>query len=229
MPKAMIGVKEVAAALHVSVREVIRLTEDKILPGRRVRGEWEFRTGEILNWIEANLQSLPDRRERDRHPTPPGTLLITPVIKLAAIKVDLHAKTKSSILRELAGLASRADQSLDEPSLIAALTAREVAGSTALQDGVAIPHPASPQYAEGPVVAAARTSEGVFFGERGGGLSDLFFLVCCPRQVDHLLYLGRLCRLLIDRKLQDTLRNASNEGAFADAIIAAESRLCRPD
>lgn len=229
MPKAMIGVKEVAAALHVSVREVIRLTEDKILPGRRVRGEWEFRTGEILNWIEANLQSLPDRRERDRHPTPPGTLLITPVIKLAAIKVDLHAKTKSSILRELAGLASRADQSLDEPSLIAALTAREVAGSTALQDGVAIPHPASPQYAEGPVVAAARTSEGVFFGERGGGLSDLFFLVCCPRQVDHLLYLGRLCRLLIDRKLQDTLRNTSNEGAFADAIIAAESRLCRPD
>ncbi len=229
MPKAMIGVKEVAAALHVSVREVVRLTEDKILPGRRVRGEWEFRAGEILNWIEANLQTLPQRRERDRHPTPPGTLLITPVIKMAAIKVGLHAKTKSSVLRELAGLASRADQSLDEPSLIAALTAREATGSTALQDGVAIPHPASPQYSEGPVVAAARTSEGVIFGERGGGLTDLFFLVCCPRQVDHLLFLGRLCRLLIDRKLQDTLRSAPNEGAFADAIIAAESRLCRPD
>lgn len=228
MPKAMIGVKEVAAALHVSVREVVRLAEDKILPGRRVRGEWEFRTGEILNWIEANLQTLPQRRERDRHPTPPSTLLITPTIKVASIKVNLHAKTKSSVLRELAGLASKADQSLDEPSLIAALTAREAAGTTALQDGVAIPHPASPQYSEGPVVAAARTSEGVIFGERGGGLTDLFFLVCCPRQVDHLLFLGRLCRLLIDRKFQDTLRNASNEGAFADAIVDAESRLCRP-
>ncbi|MBI5765557.1 MAG: PTS sugar transporter subunit IIA [Planctomycetes bacterium] len=227
MPKSMIGVKEVAAALHVSVREVIRLADDKILPGRRVRGEWEFRAGEIWNWIEANLQSLPERRERDRHPTPPSTLLITPTIKLAAIKVDLHAKTKSSVLRELAGLASTADQSLDESSLIAALTAREAAGSTALQDGVAIPHPASPQYSEGPVVAAARTSEGVIFGERGGGLTDLFFLICCPRQVDHLLYLGRLCRLLIDRQLQITLRDASNEDAFADAIIAAESRLCR--
>jgi len=104
---------------------------------------------------------------------------------------------------------------------------REERGSTALQDGVAVPHPARVVYAEGPLIAAARTAGGVAFGEPGGGLSDLFFLVSCPNHVDHLLHLGRLCRLLIEKPLQERLRSAESSEEFVAAIHAAEVELCR--
>jgi mannitol/fructose-specific phosphotransferase system IIA component (Ntr-type) len=94
-----------------------------------------------------------------------------------------------------------------------------------LEHGVAVPHPARPFYAEGPILAAARTVQGIAFGERQGGLTDLFFLVCCPDQVSHLLYLGRLCRLLIDANLRKALRAAEDSGEFLAVLRAAEAEL----
>jgi len=225
MPRTLIGVKEVAASLHVSTREVVRMAERGILPGSRVRGVWRFRAGEIWNWIEANLESLPARREKDKHPEAPAGLLITPALKECAVAVGLVAKTKSSVLRALVDLAEHADPTLDGPALVEALQEREAQGSTALQDGVAVPHPSRPFYSEGPVLAAARTSQGVVFGERRGGLTDLFFLICSPDQVSHLLLLGRLCRLMLDPKLQQALRAAPTPATFVDAIREAEESL----
>ena len=229
MPRTLIGIKEVATSLHVSTREVVRMAERGILPGSRVRGVWQFRAGEIWNWIEANLETLPARRENDRHPQTSTGLLISPALKECAVAVDLVAKTKSSVLRALVELAEHADPTLDGPALVEALQEREAQGSTALQDGVAVPHPSRPFYAEGAVLAAARTSQGVVFGERQGGLTDLFFLICSPDQVSHLLLLGRLCRLLLDVDLRDALRSASSPAAFVDAIRDVERSLAQGD
>ncbi len=226
MPRSLIGVKEVAASLHVSTREVVRMAEKQILPAVKVKGAWQFRAGDIWNWIEENVHSLADRRAKDRHPSDVGELLIANTLKEHAIDTNLVAKTKSSVIRSLASLAEKADPYLDESALVDQLMERESQGSTALEHGVAVPHPARPFYSEGPVLAAARTAQGIVFGERRGGLSDLFFLVCCPDQVNHLLYFGRLCRLLIDPALRQTLRHVEDSAAFLEAIREAEFRIC---
>jgi len=229
MPRSLMTVKEVAASLHVSPREVVRMAERAILPSIRVKGQWQFRAGEVWNWIEQNVHSLPAQRERDPHPTSAMELLVAPALKEQAVAVNLVAKTKSSVLRSLVDLAAQADPTIDGPALVEALMDREGQGSTALQYGVAVPHPSRPFYSEGPLLAAARTSQGVCFGERQGGLSDLFFLVCCPDQTQHLLYFGRLCRLLLDASLRKRLREADDATAFHDALTDAESALCHSD
>ncbi len=229
MPRALLNVNEVAQSLHVSAREVVRMAESGILPAMKIKGVWQFRAGEIWNWIEDNLQNLPERRRRDRDPAVSGDLLISPLLVEAAVAVDLPARTKASLLRELASLAEAADPYVDAAALAEALSERERQGSTALQDGVAIPHPAGSVYSLGPVLAAARTTQGIAFGERSGGLTDLFFLVCCPERKDHLLYLGRLCRLLIDPQLQNDLRAAESSTEFLAVISAAENRLCESE
>ncbi|MFQ5502405.1 MAG: PTS sugar transporter subunit IIA [Phycisphaerae bacterium] len=227
MSQTMMGIKEVAESLHVSTREVVRMAEKRILPSQKVGGEWRFRSSAIWNWIEDNLHSLPERRRKDRHPEATGDLLISPNLKDRAVVVDLAAKTRSSVLRELARLAESLDPFVDGKSLAEDLIDRERQGSTALQDGVAIPHPARPVYSEGPVLAVARTQQGIVFGERGGGLTDLFFLVCCPGHADHLLYLGRLCRLLIDPRLQEALRGSDSAVEFTRVLRESERVLCR--
>ena len=229
MPRSSMTIKEVAASLHVSTREVVRMAEQRILPGAKVKGVWQFRAGDVWNWIEQNLHALAERRRKDRHPETAAKHLITGALRESAIAVDLVAKTKASTIRELARLAEAADPYVDASALVAELLEREAQGSTALQDGVAIPHPAWPHYSEGPIIAVARTAQGIVFGERGGGLTDLFFLVCCPDQTQHLLYLGRLCRLLIDKDLQAMLRDAEDASQFIDAIQRAETALCGTD
>jgi len=219
-------VKDVAASLHVSTREVVRMAEQRIIPAAHVRGEWRFRAGEVWNWIEANLHGLPARRARDRFPEPAGDRLIEPVLRPSGIVVDLAARTKASLIRELARLAESNEPAIDAAELADAVMEREKTGSTALQDGVAVPHPGRPIYVEGPLIVAARCVGGLPFGERGGGLTDLFFLLCCPTQVLHLLYFGRLCRLLIAKDLQRQLREAEDSDAFCSAVVAAERKLC---
>ncbi|MBK8268205.1 MAG: PTS sugar transporter subunit IIA [Planctomycetes bacterium] len=220
------SVQEVAKSLHVSAREVVRLADSGILPAKMVGDEWQFRSGEILNWIAKNLHALPERRRKDRDPAVSSDLLIAPSLLEAGVAIDLPAKTKSSLLRELAGLAAEVDHCIDPTALTEALVEREESSSTALQDGVAVPHPVRTIYSEGPALAAARTSSPIPFGQRDGGLSDLFFLVCCPEPKAHLLYLGRLCRLLIEKPLQEELRRVETAEAFVAAIVKAEADLC---
>lgn len=229
MAQSLMSIKKVALSLHVSTREVVRMAEQRILPGAKIRGEWQFRTGDIWNWIEENIHALPARRLKDRHPETRGGLLIATELREVAVTVDLVAKTKSSVLRKLAKSAEAIDPFIDANILAEKLLEREAQESTALQDGVAVPHPSSPLFSEGTILAAARTSQGIVFGERSGGLTDLFFLVCCPDQADHLLHLGRLCRLLIDRRLQEQLRQASDAAQFVEAISRAEEALCHTD
>ena len=229
MPRSIMTIQEVAACLHVSTREVVRMAEQRILPGMFVRKEWQFRAGDVWNWIDANMRGLPARREKDRHPEVRTGTLISAILSETVVEVNLAAKTKTSVLRELVALAERGEPALDAPALTEALLERETQGSTALQYGVAVPHPGKPFYAEGPVLAAARTVQGIPFGERSGGMTDLFFLVCCPKQVDHLLYLGRLCRLLVNADLRMLLRKAEDATAFVQALQSAEITLCEED
>ncbi|HPF40260.1 MAG TPA: PTS sugar transporter subunit IIA [Phycisphaerae bacterium] len=226
MPKQFMDIDDVARSLHVSTREVLRLAEARILPASKVGNVWRFRTGEVWNWIEENMHSLSERRARDRHPELSSQMLISAALKEHGVIVDLDARTKSSILRELATLAENVDPYIDSAALYEGLDAREKEDSTALQDGVALPHPTRMQYSEGPIVVAARTLNGIYFGERGGGRTDLFFLVCCPDTKEHLLYFGRMCRLLIDSGLQERLRSAGDSAEFISHIETAERIVC---
>jgi excisionase family DNA binding protein len=228
MPRSNMTVQEVAESLHVSLREVERMAEGKILPAQRVKGAWQFRAGEVWNWISTNMNVLPSRRDKDRHPKASGGPLLVSTLKPEGVELDLPAKTKASLLRELARLAGRVSPSIDPAALAEALVQREAQGSTALEHGVAVPHPLRPLYSDGPVLVAARTIRPIVFGERNGGLTDLFFMVCCPNHVDHLLYLGRLCRLLVEEHVRLTLRSAPDAHAFVEIVHIAEARLCDP-
>jgi len=219
-------VKELARTLHLSQSEVIRMAERDMLPGQKVRGQWQFRTGEVWNWLQENLQALEEHRGRDRHPAESDKTILSGVFKEIGVVLDAPAKTKSSVLRAVADLAANVDPYIDPAALLESLSEREDQGSTALEAGIAVPHPARPQYSEGPILVACRTAQGIYFGERGGGMSDLFFLVCCPEPAQHLLFLGRLCKVLLDAELLAALRDADDAGAFVELIESAERSLC---
>ena len=220
---------DVASSLGLDVHAVERLAEAGELPARNVGGRWQFRAGDVTNWAAANLQRIPDRQVQ------PGRLrgadlLIGLALRPETVAVPLQARTRVSVLSELVRLAEGTGRITDWRDLMNALVERERQGSTALPGGVAIPHSSQVGRhltADGPVIAAGRTSSGIPFGDPSGGLTDLFFLLCCTDYRQHLVYLGRLCRLLSESSLLADLRAACDVTQFVDTLRRREEALCQ--
>jgi PTS system nitrogen regulatory IIA component len=115
----------------------------------------------------------------------------------------------------------------DAEAVLHAIRAREDLASTALPAGVAIPHPRRPlPTALGEsVLAFGRTTGGIPFGAPLGGLTDIFFLVCCRDDRTHLRVLARLTRLLQRPGFLDDLRGAEDATGAWEVVTSGEEQL----
>ena len=79
-----------------------------------------------------------------------------------------------------------------------AILAREEMSSTAIEQGIAVPH-AKSDAVSAPSLAAMTLTQGVDYGAMDGQPSDLFFMIAAPLNGDlHLEILSRLMVLLMD-------------------------------
>jgi PTS system nitrogen regulatory IIA component len=119
--------------------------------------------------------------------------LLTPELVLPA----LAAEGKAQVLDELALQVGRVHPHVDRRRLAEALHERERQASTALENGVAIPHARLLGVKE-PVVALARSPRGVAFDAADGKPTHLFLLlvVSAEHPGAHLKLLARGARLV---------------------------------
>src|SRR5689334_16607360 len=135
------------------------------------------------------------------------------------VVAELAAQSKNEVLVELAQAVTRAHTELDIVRLVGALEARERLNSTALGDGVAIPHGKLPGIRR--VFAAfGRSRPGVDFQSLDGKPTHLFFLLVAPEDSAgaHLKALARISRLLKDASFRDRLLEAPDAKALWSTI-----------
>ena len=130
--------------------------------------------------------------------------------------VNFEASSKKNILDELAKLAKR-DVKIDPQILLESLTKREKLGSTAVGDGIAIPHANCPNI-DKPKVFVALLSNSLDFNANDDQPVDIIFLLLAPENSgsEHLQALALVSRLLRNKELTTKLRGCKNtESAFA--------------
>jgi PTS system nitrogen regulatory IIA component len=122
---------------------------------------------------------------------------LTDILIRDACVVDMQAKTKKEALRELANALSGAVEGLAAPELLDMLLEREKLGTTAMGDGIAIPH-ARVESLDRLLASFGRSRHGVDFDSVDGKRTHLFFLLVAPGTEGsaHLLTLARLSRFL---------------------------------
>ena len=106
-----------------------------------------------------------------------------------------------------------------------AVCEREAAGgSTAIGDGMALPHACNAGVAA-PGVAALTLRQGVDWGAPDGKPVDLVFMIAVPPGSEslHLQILARLVNLMSRSDLVESLRTASNPHRFVELIAKAEN------
>ncbi|MEZ6095585.1 MAG: PTS sugar transporter subunit IIA [Pirellulaceae bacterium] len=144
-------------------------------------------------------------------------------VKSEAIKVDLVAKDKEAVIRELVGSLTDNGQlkSDEQENIIQAILKREELGSTGIGRGIAVPHTKHPSVNE-PVGTIGISQEGVDFQSLDGEKVQLFFMLISPpdRPGDHLRALENIskqlqddmfCRFLKQSKTADDVKQILEE------------------
>ena len=148
---------------------------------------------------------------------------ITSLLKPEAVKIGGVASDKADAIAKLVKLMETQGNVVDVDAYTAAVHARESFGSTALGEGIAIPH-AKTAAVSAPGLAAMTLPEGVDYDAPDGLPTTLMFLIAAPdTKADvHLEVLSRLSMLLMDPEFCDSLRAAKTSEEFLAVIDAAE-------
>jgi PTS system nitrogen regulatory IIA component len=142
---------------------------------------------------------------------------ITDFLDIRSVMTELQGDNKNSVLREMAGNLSVQFASVNPEQILSVLLEREKLGSTAIGEGVAIPHGKLPGIGQVHGLFA-RSSGGIDFDSIDGGPTHLFFVLIAPENSagDHLKALARISRLLKDSEFRVRLMKAkSKEEIFA--------------
>lgn len=147
---------------------------------------------------------------------------IIDLLKPEAITLGLDISSKDDAINALIGLHAAAGNLKDKDAYKAAILAREEQGSTAIGDGIAVPH-AKTSAVKAPALAAITVKNGVDYGAPDGKPSDLLFMIAATEDGDvHLEILSRLMVMLMDPDFTAKLRAAKSADEFLQIIDAQE-------
>lgn len=150
---------------------------------------------------------------------------VTDFLAADMVVADLVADTKAGVLAELSRHLATRMAGVDPEVLRRVLEERELLASTAIGDGIAIPH--GKMDAVGRLVGAlGRARAGIEFESIDGKPTHLVFMLVAPASSTgvHLKALARLSRLSRDADFRARLLEAPDAVAMYQAIVDEDSK-----
>lgn len=151
---------------------------------------------------------------------------ITDFLTAQTVVPALAARDKNGALEEMAGWLAGAYRYLDKQKVLKVLLEREKISTTAIGEGVAIPHGKLAEV-ERVIGVFARSLEGIEFDSLDGGLTYLFFVLIAPESAaaDHLKALARISRLLKDEAFRFRLMNGKTSQELFNTIVEEDEKI----
>ena len=148
---------------------------------------------------------------------------IIDLINKNSVKLNLVSKDKLSVVDELVDLVNNSGNLKDKNEYKEAILAREELSTTAIGEGVAIPHAKNKSVTKA-CLAAGISKEGIDYEAFDDSLSHLFFMIAAPDGANdtHLEVLSRLSTILMDESFRNDLINSSSVDEFLNLINAKE-------
>lgn len=199
-------VRDVSKFFDVSESTVARWIKQRNLPGRHVAGQFRFHRTELLEWATANKVKVSlemfDHLEADDEP--PAAL--ADALEAGGIFYQLRDTNKEQALRALVEVLPLPD-GVDREVLLRLFLVREASASTAIGDGIALPHVRNPMVlnVDCPMVTLCFLERPIDFGALDGKPVGIFFSLICPTMRNHLRMLSRLSHALHDKKFRDVV------------------------
>ncbi len=223
-------VREAARLLEVSEKTVYRWIGQGVVPAYLINGQYRFHQPELLEWAAARQRKV----SVDIFAEPPGEgeacAGISEALENGSIFYRVEGRDGESALRAVVNL-MRLPDDVDRDFLLRALLAREALGSTAVGDGIAIPHVRSPivLHVRRPGITLCFLENSIDFGALDGRPVRALFTVISPTTRGHLRLMSHLAFALRDGVFKDAIqREASREEILYEAR-RVETSLVSPE
>ena len=154
---------------------------------------------------------------------------IRDILDSRRIVLDLAGHSKKEILTVLATAVCDTHSGIPGDKLVDVLVKREETSTTAIADGIAIPHGKMELGNEEVICAFGRSTDGLDFQSVDGKPTQIFFLLVSPDSNPslHLRWLAHLAVLLKNPELRGKLLEAAGADQILAAIQAEEEARAR--
>lgn len=147
---------------------------------------------------------------------------IVDLLKRDAISLNTSVSTKSEAINSLIALHNKAGNLANSGVFKDAILARESQGTTAIGDGIAVPHAKSDSVKQAGL-SAITAPKGIDYNAPDGKPTNIMFMIAAPLDGDlHLEILSRLMVMLMEPEFCNQLRNAKTSDEFLDIIDKKE-------
>jgi nitrogen PTS system EIIA component len=220
----LLTVREAAALLRATERQVYRWVDEGEIPFQRVRDQVRFNRTDLLEWATArrvplSLEAFDAGLDpEDRAPS------LAQAIRAGGVHLEVPGDDRESTLRAVVER-TPVPPSIDRELLLEVLVSREQTASTAIGDGIAIPHVRQPLVAPGAAatVSVSHLANPVSFNAADGKPVRVVFLIVSPTVRTHLQILAHLARALHDRDFREALERRVPTEALADEAERVET------
>ena len=215
---------DAAALLDVDESTIYRWIEERELPAERLAGRTLLNRAAVLEWATERHVPVSARVFRPAEAGGERLPSFAAALEAGGVHHGVRGATREEVLREVIGRLPLPEGS-DAEDLLAVLLAREKSGTTAIGDGIAIPHVRMPIVldVDEAVVSLSFLETPVDFGAPDGRPVTVLFTMVTPTVHGHLHLLAALAYLLRDETFRASLKAAA-PGAELLALAAAVER-----
>jgi len=213
--------RDVLEAFHVSEKRVHDWITKMDMPYTKVNEQHRFNYISLVDWaLEKKIKLTPEVLALgDREKNNSGVLY--QAIKIGHIYYDFPGDNPEEVLRAIVDVLPLPPR-LNKESLLAMLIAREKMMTTAIGNGIAIPHVRNPVVlsVERPCVTLCFLKNPVDFKALDRKPVFAVFTILSPSVKEHLAVLSRLAFCLQKTRLQEyLLERASSEKILAEVMV----------
>ncbi|HEX9860329.1 MAG TPA: PTS sugar transporter subunit IIA [Nitrospirota bacterium] len=213
---------EAAQALNVEEKTVVRWIRKDNLPANLVQDEYWINPVDLLEWATARgikvNPALYRMQDTGEGPLP----ALSQALEAGGVHCGVTGIDKETVLRNVVALLALPPE-LDPDFILQVLLAREAMGTTAVGDGIAIPHVRNPILVQmpSPKISLCFLAHPVDFGALDGKPVHILFTILSPTIKMHLHLLSKLAFCLRGQRLRQVLSQQCN----SDSIIATVRKI----
>lgn len=220
-------VEDIATAVGVSERTVLGWIKNQGLPAHMQNDRYRINRVDLLEWATSHDITIPPDVFANGVEAP-RLCELSEALEVGGVHYDLPGDTPESALREVIGR-MKLPPSLDPEFLLHTLLAREALGSTALGNGIAIPHVRNPivGQVQDSAISLCFLKSPIDFDAVDGKPVTILFTLITPNVKTHLHLLAKLAFMLHDQRFKDLLHRPGSAAEIMAAIRAMEETIIR--
>ena len=222
--------QELADYMKLNEKTVLKMAQKGKLPGVKIGSQWRFHMGAIDQYLQKDVIREGEDRAHSILTWMDYSIPLSRLFDKTLIKLDLKAENMDQALNEMVDVADAAGIIGDKGRLLEEMKTREKMLSTAVGNGIAIPHPRKPDSSlfRKPNILMARSQNGIDFHSPDGKNVHLFFMACAPNTTDHLRLIAKISELLQSDGVIDKFMKASGGDEIIKVLLEMERKNLFP-